>query len=50
MKLSDVKTFFESKAFKGWKKSKEQEVKLQVAIIDRLDAVIKSIHNLGKHR
>jgi hypothetical protein len=50
MKLSDVTAFFGSKAFASWKKNKEQETKLQLAMLDRLNGVITAIGNLGKSR
>ena len=50
MRLSDLSGFFATKAFAGWKKARDHEAKLQLAIIDRLDGVIKSIHGLAKSR
>ena len=45
-----MQEFFGSKAFAGWKKAREQETKLQLAVIDRLDGVIKSLGALAKGR
>jgi hypothetical protein len=50
MRMSDVSAFFDSKAFAGWKKVREQETKLQLAVIDRLDGVIRSLHAVAKQR
>ena len=50
MTLSDSREFFSSKAFAGWKKGKEHETKLQLAVIERLDGVIKGLNNLAKAR
>jgi hypothetical protein len=48
MQRSDVEVIFESKAFSDWKKSREADQKLDLAVIERLDVVIKAIGNLGK--
>lgn len=40
--------FLESKAFKDWGKAREGEMKLQLAVINRLEAVMKAIGNLGE--
>jgi len=40
--------FFESKPFSDWKKSRESENKIQVAIIDRLNGVIRSFGVFAK--
>lgn len=50
MCISDAKALFESDAFKGWQKWREQDQKLKLATIERLDGVIKSLHALGKRR
>lgn len=47
---SDVRAMFESKTFADWKKAREHEMKLQLAMIERLDGVIKSLHNIAKAR
>ena len=46
--MSDVKAFFESNAFGIWKKNKEAENKMQGAMIERIDGVIRAIGSLGK--
>lgn len=48
MRRSDVQGIFESKAFEGWKKSRESMQKIDIAVIERLDMVIRSIGNLGR--
>jgi len=50
MTPSSVSDYFNSKAFTDWKKGKDAETKLQVAVIERLDGVIKSLHAIGKSR
>ena len=45
---SDAKRFCESKAFADWRKSRESESKVQVAIVDRLNGVIRSVGHLAK--
>jgi len=42
MPSSVVEKFFEGKAFADWKKGRENEVKLQVAIVNRLNDVIRA--------
>jgi len=37
-----VETFFDGKAFADWKKGKESELKLQAAIVNRLNDVIRA--------
>jgi hypothetical protein len=41
--VSDAAELFEGKAFTGWKKSREHETKLKMAVIERLDALNKNI-------
>lgn len=48
MRLSDLNSFFSSKSYSGWIKSREHEMKLAVATIDRVNGVIDAIGNLGK--
>ena len=48
--MSDVDELFEGQSFATWKKAKEHEVKLQLAIINRLDGLAKAIQSLGKSR
>lgn len=38
---SVVRDFFESKQFADWKKGRESELRTQVAIVDRLNEVIR---------
>ncbi len=45
---SDAKRFCDSRAFSDWRASREGESKLQVAIVDRLNGVIRSIGALAK--
>ena len=40
--VSDAKSFFESKSFDDWKKGRESELKTQIAIVSRLNNVIKA--------
>lgn len=42
MTLSDADAFFEGKPFADWRKGREQELKLQAAVCDRLNGVIKA--------
>lgn len=46
--VSAVEAFFESKAFEEWKKARESEVKMQAAIVDRLNGVIRASGVLAK--
>jgi len=39
---SVVTSFFEGKAFADWKKGRESELKLQAAIVNRLNDVIRA--------
>lgn len=39
--ISEAKAFFESPAFDGWQKNKAHEQKVQAAIVDRLNKIIK---------
>lgn len=50
MRLSDVNDLFSSKAFAGWRKQKEQDVKMQLAMLDRLDNVAQAIIKTAKAR
>lgn len=47
---SDARSFFNSKAFDNWKKSRDNESKLLMAINSRLDVVIDGLSNLAKAR
>jgi hypothetical protein len=46
--MSDVRDFFESGAFTNYRKSLESRHKLSLAILQRFEAVIKSMGGLGK--
>jgi len=48
MRKSDIAVIFGSKAFSDWKKSKEAEGKMNLAICDRLDNLIRAVSGLGK--
>lgn len=48
MRSSDVRSIFQSKAFGEWKKGREAEQKVSLAVIERLDVVIKALGNLAK--
>ncbi|WP_186083678.1 hypothetical protein [Burkholderia gladioli] len=48
MQPSDLKSIFESKAFKDWEKRKDVDNKIVLAICSRLDSIIKAIGSLGK--
>ncbi len=43
-----MNTVFDSKAYGEWKKSRDANQKIDLAVIDRLDVLIKSIGGLGK--
>ena len=46
--VSMANAFFEAKAFSDWRKSRESEMKVSTAVIDRLNMVIRSIGVLAK--
>ncbi|MGS0741333.1 hypothetical protein ACVBEF_05815 [Glaciimonas sp. GG7] len=48
MCLSDAREFLSAKAFASWIKNREMEQKVQLALVGRLDGVIKAIGALGK--
>ena len=48
MRRSDIKTIFDSKAFSDWMKTQDSRQKMDMAVIDRLDALIKLTGQLGK--
>lgn len=50
MPMSDADMLFESEAYKQVLAQRENEINLQMAIINRLDAVIKSFAALAKAR
>lgn len=47
---SDARNFFNSKSFDNWKKSRDNDSKLLMAISSRLDVVIDGLNNLAKGR
>ncbi len=48
MTPSDIDHIYQTKAFKSWQQSREQDVALQVSALERLDNVAKHIAGLGK--
>lgn len=48
MRMSDAQSFFSRKAFEGWKKARERDVKLQVAIIEHIASVLGGLRELAK--
>lgn len=50
MTSSDVAAFFDGKSFKDWQKNMESEQRLQVAIVHRLNEVIRAVGVLAKNR
>jgi hypothetical protein len=46
--VSTVQNFFKSQAFENWKKSRENEQKIQIAIVNRLNEVIKACGVVAK--
>jgi hypothetical protein len=48
MHRSSVTSLFNSQAFAQWQKSRDVHQKIDLAQIERLDMVIKSIGNLSK--
>ncbi|MCO7216879.1 hypothetical protein [Halomonas sp. OfavH-34-E] len=55
MTHSEAEAFFEGKAYAEWRKGKEQELKLQAAVNDRLNgviracgAIVKTVASLGR--
>jgi hypothetical protein len=38
---------YNSKAFETWKENREGQQKLEIAVIDRLDALAKQVNQLG---
>ena len=48
MTQSDAGDFFDGKAYADWRKSREQELKLQAAIGDRLNGVIRACGSIVK--
>lgn len=48
MPVSVVNKFFKCKPFDDWRKGKESELKLQVAIVNRLNSVISACGVVAK--
>lgn len=48
MGITDARDFLESKVFDTWVKNRELEQKVQLALVGRLDGVIKAIGSIGK--
>lgn len=46
--ISDASSFFSTKSFTDSQKSKESEIKIHVAVVNRLNEVIKAIGMLAK--
>ena len=42
MTRSDVEDFFQGKAYGDWRKGKENELKIQVALGERLNSIIRA--------
>lgn len=45
---SVVKKFFDGKPFEDWKKGRDSELKIQAAIVDRLNSVIRACGVVAK--
>lgn len=57
MPASEAQAFFDGKAFADWRKGRDEELKLQVGIAERLNgviracgAIVKTIASLGRAR
>lgn len=48
MQPSMARKFFDGKAFEGWKKGRESELKTQVDIVNRLNEVIRACGIVAK--
>lgn len=48
MRRSDHKEVFESDAFKDWKKGRESQGNMFLAVCERLDNIVRAIGGLGK--
>jgi len=48
MPLSYSNELYESKPFEDWKASRENDQKLSIAIIERLDGLAKQVNELAK--
>ena len=43
-----VMQFFKSKAFTDWRKNEEAKIKIQSAVVNRLNEVIRGQNNIAK--
>src|SRR5690606_41454925 len=48
MTPSDAKEIYESKAFANWKEVRDHDLKMQAAVIERLDGLAKQISGLSR--
>lgn len=48
MPPSIVREFFEGKPFADWRRNREQELKVQAAIVDRVNSVIRACGTIAK--
>lgn len=48
MPVSIAKKFFDGKPFEEWKKGRESELKTQIAIVNRLNDVIRACGAVAK--
>jgi len=48
MQASTVRQFFDGKAFADWKKGREAELKMQAAVVERLNRVIEACGMVAK--
>jgi hypothetical protein len=46
--VSTADDFFQGDAFKGWKKSRESNTLIQVAVVERLNSVVAAINVVVK--
>lgn len=47
MPLSEAEAFIGGEAVKQWKKGREGEIEMQVAIVERLNTVIRALNNVA---
>lgn len=48
MTVSDVAAFFQSKSFKTWRENRDAQIKLDVAMVERLNGVIRGLNVVAK--
>ncbi|MFM0608686.1 hypothetical protein PQR05_29570 [Paraburkholderia sediminicola] len=48
MRRSDIKQVFDSKQFTEYRRSREAQNKMDLAICERLDNVVRAVSNLGQ--